>query len=735
MRAFGHAHWQTRYDQASARLEIDGQRLVCRVGSAQVEGDADAPLWFISAAWALIRANQGADDDGHIVAGQINRIWPLGPDRKPNDPQLGDALQAFAAYWPDLYYSRLLYGDLQRADQSTQLALLETAPARTSMLGILKRVLPAAFDAEPLQRLRLAEFLYSTLDWNWGSTGADQLMNIFGKALKALLADPVPAVRETAMIAADLLAEGLWSRRAYDHYPALSRTLAGAGLNAHLHYARLAEAALVAGDWAAADAYWANVAGRQLGSAFSGLGDWGNVWLYIHRKAAEAHLIRAQGGDPDGVRQQQLEKHGLKPPEAETRDTHLVRAGAVFDRVRFWLDVCVDGEHGPSASGKAKRLQDGSHSRLFLDELSWLESNLMYMRGDADAGLRKRIAAVNIEWQMAGASADFYSRYQDQLLPLADGSTREQLQALGWPEFLWPAWQQRQADLALRDDDGEAAREAFFWRDFLLQVATCFIGEADQDLNPITLEPLLGGFVVERVGAMLRIRHASHDDVVEASLAAPVLAALRAWSALWRRQFSTRPQLDTWSGNRIFIDDDGVAVAATLAQAAWQAGERVQAAHWWRIAHGLDPLITLGGCHHRAMSRLLDRVPLELHDSLDGRNLLPDEPERRKLKPAGRRVEALAALLDGEDWMLAREIGDALRSECACDEPALSRLMKSAPALLLQLRGHAHPAVQEMGLIASLVLLSTLGAHRQWPLADGQLIAAIEQTGIDVYRR
>lgn len=743
MTSFGQEHWHEVFDPAQAQLQIEGDVLRCTVQGETVEGHADAPLMFVSAAWALIFAYQSDGRYGHRVDGRINRVWPNGVDANPANPMLGEQFPAFAAHWPQLCFNRVLYPDLDRPDQKIHLSAIEDAPSRTSLSGILKRAALAAADADPVQRLRCAEFLYKTLRWDWSSTSSDLIMAGIGKALHRLLLDEVPSVREMALILADYVAFMLWCRRAYDHYPALCRSLIDAGLNAHMQHARLAEAAFARGDLDAGEQHWAlavegqnPLRAQRLSQAYDHIGDWNDLRARIYRQAAEAHLRYAAGSDPDDARQRKLMKKGLVAPSAATQKQHrahareLLRRAIALAETRVATDVAAIEQGGEVPIGQ--QTIDPLGRRLYLDEFFWLQSQLEDIEGDHEAALAWLIRAVDVDWRMRGALEHYEGYYLDVVLQAAEAREKEELADLGWPEVLWPAWEARQKDRAL--GDGPDAQEHRFWLDFMKEVQKEFLSENDSNGDPVAVATLGAGFKFERHSEQLWISHEDHDEVAKGPMSAPVLVALQAWGALWQHAFGSRPELDAMYWARVRLHESGVQVLARIAGERLDADDPQTALALWRMAHGTDPLISPWWGNDPVDPLPLEKVPEQWRGEVGRRSSVVQDQKRTKLKPAGRRVEALTALYDENDIVLLRDIGEALRKDVSCWESETVRVMKAAPPLLDKLRRHPHPSIQEMGVIASLGLLVTLSSQYEKGLADENLIGAIQLSGVSIYR-
>ena len=186
-------------------------------------------------------------------------------------------------------------------------------PPRTTLTGALKHIVRGAADADPLERLRVAERLDISVRDDWSSTGEDRMMAIIGPPLAALAHDDEPAVRELALLTLDACAARLWMARAYGLYEPICRQLIDAGLNAHLQHARLAESALAAGDLHEAERLRHIAAEGQnperlarLDTAYDAFGDWNDLRTRIYRQAGGAHWAWSQGRDPNAARQDKL---------------------------------------------------------------------------------------------------------------------------------------------------------------------------------------------------------------------------------------------------------------------------------------------------------------------------------------------------------------------------------------------------------------------------------------------
>lgn len=727
MDLYGRAHWNEGFDAGRARLSVDGDRLRCDVTcggtESTIEGHATAPWWFVSGAWASIFAAESDGKYGHRVDGRINRVWPNGVDVERHRHGLDDAIGAFAAYWPHALFSTRLYPTIDAPYREIGLQALDGAPSRTSLTGILKRIAPAAAHSDPLQRLRCAEFLFFTLRAEWSSTGADRMAAAIDKPLRRLLEDDEPAIRELALLTADDCAWRYWQARAYGLYEPLCRVLIDAGLNAHWQHARLAESAFASGDIEGGERHWAIAVEGQnplraikLSSAFDHIGDWNDLRTRLYRQAGGAHIAYAQGNDPNSERQSAREKKGIALPDASVRERHFALARHLLARAaecaapRVAEDLAAIGA-GTGVPLGAGRIEPDAR-RLFLDEIDWLRAHLAAEDGDEDARIRLLIRAIEIKWGLQGAGDPaFETGYEEALLEAVDGRDDAELDAFGFPPRLKPLLRARRASAAVGDDD--AGREREFWRRFMQRVHEEFLAAEDADERTLPVRDVVIDFDVARDGDRLRIAHAAHDRVVEEDIAAPIAAALRAWGMLWAA-LSRRAIFDSYHWRSVALHAEDIAIVDRIARDCWEAGHAERAIVWWRIAHGTDPLIHpwRGASPPPPAPLSLEAMPASVREAVARRSAIAEDAARTKLKPAGRRVEALAAAFDPQDAVAARDIGEALRQDCACGESEILRVSKAASPLLAASLAHPHPIVRE---VAELVALELTRRRRMYP--------------------
>lgn len=314
MSAFAHRHWDDGYSSARARLSIEGERLTCTVEDETIAGDAGAPLMFLSGAWGLIFAHECDGRFGHRVDGRVNRVWPNGAGRSLVEHGIDEEVRAWAAAWPDVLFSSHLYEGVTTPGYPRRPRVLEDAPSRTKLHAIMKRVAAHARDADPLERLKVTEFIEFGLRREWSMTAEDKMMAAVGAPLMAA-DDPVPAIRELAILALETCAERCWQQRAYGLYEPICTRLVDEGFNAQAQFVRLAESAYASGEIGEGDRLWATgTAGQdplravKLSSGYDIVGDWSDLHTRILRQAGGAAFARSNGHDPNPARQAKLDK-------------------------------------------------------------------------------------------------------------------------------------------------------------------------------------------------------------------------------------------------------------------------------------------------------------------------------------------------------------------------------------------------------------------------------------------
>lgn len=175
MDRYAREHWNDSYSPSRGKLSIDGDALCCTINGESMAGDPSAPLMFVSGAWALIYAHETGDGYGHRVDGKINRIWPHGLNAPPTAHGFGDEVLAWAKLWPDKLFSSELYRDVDTPGHPHWPRSLDGAPGKTSLSGVMKRAVTSAGDADPLERLKVAEFVLFNLR-EWSMTAEDLMM-------------------------------------------------------------------------------------------------------------------------------------------------------------------------------------------------------------------------------------------------------------------------------------------------------------------------------------------------------------------------------------------------------------------------------------------------------------------------------------------------------------------------------------------------------------------------------
>ncbi|MFV0679486.1 hypothetical protein [Ottowia sp.] len=745
MNQFAHVHWGD--DHASERMQLavadDGQ-LMCQVGTAQVQGHASAPLLFVTGALAALYAHECEGRFGHRVDGRINRIWPcgIGTNVSLHRHDMDKEVRAWAAAWPGLLFSSSLYQGVNTPGHPYDPRSLEGAPRSTSLTGILKRVVKSAGDADPLERLKVAEFIEVQLR-SWHSTAADRMMAVVGKPLMALVADPEPAIRELAVLALETCANHCWQTRAYGLYEPLYRVLAEAGFSAHIQYVRLAESAYAAGDLAEGDRLWAvATAGQDLkrpvkiGTAFDAIGDWNDLHTRLLRQAGGAHVAWSRGEDPNPPRHDKLKKKGIQPPDAKTAVRHRQWAATLLARAAEGADARLAIDLPAAEAGQEVPLGQGSinpkERRLFLEDIYFLQSTLAHVAGDALEELRLLFKAQNVAWRLQGeASPHWRWGNEDDLIALVAQHDNATLERLGVPAYLLPLIEQARQAAQLAQSD--AGQEQLFWQRFMRMVREQFLRDKDLDYNPLPGDDLVPGFVVTRAGARMQIAHAALAQPVVGPLSTPVLNGLRAWHATLRAAHGMGAWFETQPYYNVTLGVEDIPVLAAMAAEALAAGAQAEAVALYRFAAGTDPLVEPWYGKNPVTPLPLEEVPEAVRQAVAWRSPLEDSDGHAKLKPRGRRIEQLAkdfaqSVSEG-DAVTARYIGHCLRDACSAGGSEIMRALKSGTPLLLALWQHADRMVREMAILPIFDLLHMRSIYAHGIEVDA-LMAVAEEAGI-----
>lgn len=735
---FARTHWNDEFHPDRAALTIDGSTLRCTVGDESIEGDARAPLRFVTGAWALIYAHECAGRYGHRIDGKVNRVWPNGAGASPVDHRLDDTVQAFAKLWPGLLFSSSLYRDVGTPGHPGRPRCMDDAPSNTTLTGILKRVVASASDPDPLERLKVAEFVENQLRREWSATAEDAMMKVVGKPLLELARDDEPAVRELALLALDKCAERCWAYRAYGLYENICRLLIDAGVNTHLQYARLAESAYASGDIAQGDRLWGIASAGmdplrsvKMSSAYDHIGDWSDLHTRILRQAGGAQYAYANGFDPNEARQAKLAKKGIVAPDPQRAARHrelaatlLARAATQADaRLAIDLPAIREGRKVPIGGGEI----DPAGRRLFLAEIFMLQAALAHAAGDADERLRLLFKTLDVEWQLHGGDLAWRGNDAD-VVALAASRDDATLARLGMPAYLSPLVAEARAATKLAGSD--EGREQLFWHGILRTVREQMMQDSDFDYNPIPGDELVADFVITRDGGQMTFTHPVLAEPVSGPLSTPVLNALRAWHAAWLAAHGEGTWYNSADYKIITFDAEGVAMLARIAAETLDAGARDEAIALYRFAHGTDPLMQPWPYRDPVQPLAIEEVPADLREAVARRSPLAEHDGHAAVKPRGRRAELLAADFISADPVTARYIAQCMRSVCyALRESEIDRFIKSGPPLLLALWQHEDAQVREAAIIAIMQGLHAFYMHA--PREDvSALLTAANEAGI-----
>ncbi|MGU3496061.1 hypothetical protein ACLBXM_18625 [Xanthobacteraceae bacterium A53D] len=739
MDSFAKANWNDSYSAARGALSIDGDVLRCTVGHETVEGHAGAPLLFVSGAWALIFAHECDGRFGHMVDGRLNRVWPNAAGGNIAQHGMDDAVKAWAKLWPEVLFSSSLYRDVETPGHPRSPSVMDDAPSSTTLNGILKRVVTQAGDADPLQRLKVAEFIEDAVRREWSYTAEDMIMKTVGKAILAFADDAEPAVRELGLLALETCTEACWQNRAYGLYEPLCRRLIEAGLNAHLQYARLAESAYAGGDLAEGDRLFAIAAAGQnplralkLSAAYDHVGDWSDLQTRILRQAGGAQFGYSNGNDPNDARNAKLAKKGIKPPAEDVAQRHRALAVILLNRAaegaeaRLAIDLPAarEGRKVPLGAGDI----DPAGRRLFLEEIFYLQSQIAMKAGDADARLRNLFRAMTIGWVLNGENDAWRAGVEDEVVALAQDRDDAALERLGMPAYLKPLMADgRKAQAMSGSDEG---RQQLVWQAFMAALREEFLAKTDIDYNPLPGEDLIADFAFAFSGGEMTISHKVLAEPVRGSLAAPVLTMMRAWNRALAAAHGIHAQIKASSYVIFTFDAAGVVEMARLGGAALEAGARAEAIALYRFAHGTDPLVKPWPYRDPVPPLPLDEVPEDLRADVARLSPLEADNGHEKLKPRGRRGEQLAkdyAAAGASDVVTARFIGQCMRDVCSVSESDIERALKAARPLLTQLWRYEDAGVREVAMIALCGLLRQCA----WflPRADVKDLLALADEG------
>ncbi len=740
MNAFAARHWHDDpLTPARATLSIEGDTLRCTVGDDTLVGHATAPLWFVTGAWALIYAHECDGRFGHRIAGRVNRTWPHGVGRSLNDHEIGDEVLALAAHWPGRLFSASLYDGVESEGRPRKPRVLDDAPDRTTLTGILKRAVAGVADPDPVQRLKVAEFIEDALRTEWRSTAEDAMMKAVGPTLAALSRDAEPAIREVAWLALETCAEACWQNRAYGLYEPICQQLIELGSNAHLHYARLAESAYAHGDIDAGDAHWATASAGmsplravKLSAAFDHIGDWTDFHTRILRQAGGAHLAWAAGMDPNPARQAKQAKRGAQPPDAESLARHLHLADELLQRAAAGAQARLDIDLPALRAGTTIALGGGqfdpAERRLFLDEIFGLQVRLAMLRGDEQARWRAVFKMIDVTWQLAGCPAEWPEDEDEVVSSAATAFDDATLLAMGMPACLASkvaAWRAAQTMGTSQD-----RYEDLFWRKFMRKVRASFLADFDEDGSPLPDDSLHEAFTVRRQGGAIHISHPALDSPQSGSLASPIFTALQAWQKVLTATQGKGRLLYMGHYDCMTLDAHDVSTVADLAAQTLAAGAHDEAVALYRFAHGTDPWIRPWPYRDPIPPLPKEAVPTALQDEVTRRSALADDGDLLRLKPRGRRVAQLAARYQPGDAVSARFIGHALLAAAGqAGDSEIERALRAGQPLLMSLWQHPDPQVRESAIIPMVMMLRM---HKLYApgLDAADLQAAARESGI-----
>ena len=739
MDRFGREHWDDSYSPGRASLSTDDDKLFCTVGDEVVEGHASAPLLFLAGAWGLIYAEECQGRFGHRIGGHLNRIWPNRVDTTRVEHAIHKEVKAWAAEWPDLLFSSSLYHDVDTPGHPRHPRCLDDAPGKTSLTGILKRVVKTAGDADPLERLKVAEFIEETVRYHWSTTAEDSMMAVVGAPLIALLNDSEPAIRELAVLALETCAKHCWRNRAYGLYEPICHKLIEQGLNVDLQFIRLAESAYASCNMDEGYRLWAiGFAGQnplrpvKLSAAYDHIGDLTDLHTRILRQAGGAHVGYLFGNDPNPARNAKLEKNGITLPEATMASHHselartlLARAAEEAEkRLAIDLPAAQDGKSVPLGSGEI----DPKGRRLFLHDIFFLQSRLAEANGDEEERLRLLFKAQAIVWQLQGdASAYWRWGNEAELITLAITKNDAELKRLGMPSYLMPLLKDERTAASLVGS--KTGQEQLFWQRFLLSVREQFHRKTNWDYNPLPGEELAAGFVVTRHGGEMRITHDVLPEPVCGLLSTPVLNALRAWHEALKAAHGIGVWFETHPYNIIALGAEDIPILAAIAAETFAADAKAEAVALYRFAAGTDPLVQPWPYKNPVKPLPLDQIPAELREMVAQRAPLEVHDGHLKVKPRGRRIEQLAGDFAQGDAVTARYIGQYLRDACHAGSSEIIRVVKSGQPLLLDMWSHPDSMVREIAILPILELLYMCSIYFKGAEIEA-LMKAAEETAI-----
>lgn len=733
MDRFARAHWNDSFSPSRATLSIQGDVLQCALAGERFEGEAAAPLSFLAGAWALIHAHENDGRHGHRIGGRLNRIWPHGVSVSSSEHGLDEQALVWTALWPGTLFSSELYRGAGTPGHPHWPRSLSDAPRRTSLAGIMKRAVATADDADPLERLKVAEFVLYNLS-EWSATAEDLMMDAIGAPLMRLSRDPEPATREVACLALEACAFRCWWQRAYGLYEPLCERLLELGWNAHLQYARLTESAYAAGRIEAGDRLWQTASAGidptkavRLSAAHDHIGDWSDLETRLLRQSGGANVGWMAGNDPNPARQARRAKRNAKPPAPAAAAGFRELARTLLQRAALHAEARMATDLAALRQGSTVRVGGGEldpgQRRLFLAEIPLLQSHLAAADGDADERLRLLFKAMAWDWELQGRREGFHSDYDELAFELVQDRTDADLAALGMPACFAARLAHLRADQALTTN--ECGRERLAWRRLLSSVFEQLLDKhAGDDYERIPADDLASGFDFARDGLCLTLIHPALAAPIVGDVREPLRLALRAWNAAIR---ACMPGADGACvvGPPYFVVTlaaEDLPLWAALARQAHSQGDTSGAIALYRCACGTDPIVQPWPYRDPVPPLPMQEVPEALRAEVAARRGQEAVEATAKTKPRGRRIEQLAAACDPDDPVSARYLAQGLREACDAGESEIVRVLKAAQPLLLRLLAHPQSAVRDGALLASIALLQNVRRHA--PGWDAQALRA-----------
>lgn len=380
----------------------------------------------------------------------------------------------------------------------------------------------------------------------------------------------------------------------------------------------------------------------------------------------------------------------------------------------------------PLGSGRI----DPTERRLFLEDIFGLQSAIARQDGDEEEELRLLFKAQTILWRLRGKGNPAWRwENEDELIALALPHDGAALDRLGVPAYLAPLLAEARGKAELAGSDEGA--EQLFWRRLVASVRETFIVKENDDYEPLPGAELAAGFTVRREGGEMIVSHNVMAAPVWGSLATPVMTALGAWHAALGAAHGIASRLDPNPPYKVVtLGADDLPVLARIAEETLAAGAEAEAVALYRFAHGTDPLLQPWPYRDAIDPLPVERVPEALRVAVARRASLEESEGHAKLKPRGRRAEALARDYEDADPVTARYIAHCLRDACGnAGDSEIVRAMKTGRPLLTSMWRGPDPMLREIAILA---IFGLLGMRRLYfPAAEvDDLMAAAEESGI-----